>query len=223
MRVKLLFNTKVKQRMGIKGWHYSVLRSSIFKKMLDLVPEGFIHTDHEFASYTELPDGSVRVNFTDGNTVIGDILVGADGIRSGVSRQAFGDLGLFHTGMRLWLAWCDADAASFFLMLHDGKPGFEWWVVEPSWEGKPPMPRFTGVTDFDTQVYRWEIYNWPLMKKWSKGRVVCVRDAVHSISPYAAYGMGMAIEDGYYLPRALNGVDLRNRQAVAAGFEVYKS
>ncbi|OGM50580.1 hypothetical protein ABOM_000770 [Aspergillus bombycis] len=254
-RVKLPFNSVVEKRMGIKGWHYGVLRSSIFKKMLDLVPEGVIHAGHEFTSYTETDDG-VQLCFKNGHQITADIVVGADGIRSKVSQQAFGDPQLFHTGIRLWLAWCDyipdippnygvvshdwQYQASFFPMLHDGKPGFEWWVVEPSWEGKPipedpkahlteilkdwaqPMPRFLDATNFDTQVYRWEIYNRPSMKKWSKGRVVCVGDAVHPVSPYAAYGMGMAIEDGYYLARALDGVDLRDQQVFRAGCEIYE-
>lgn len=254
-RAKLPFNPVVEKRMGIKGWHYGVLRSSIFKKMLDLVPEGVIYAGHEFTSYTEMDDG-IELHFANGHQVTADILVGADGIRSKVSQQAFGDPHLFHTGLRLWLAWCDhipdippnygvlshdwQHQASFFPMLHDGKPGFEWWVVEPSWEGKPvpedpkahlteilrdwaqPMPRFLDATDFDSQVYRWEIYNRPSMKKWSTRRVVCVGDAVHPVSPYAAYGMGMAIEDGYYLARALDGVDLRDLHALKAGCEIYE-
>ena len=150
-RLKLPFNEEVERRLGIKGWHYGVLRSSIFKKMLDLVPDGVIYANHEFTAYTELEDG-VEIEFKNGNKVTADILIGADGIRSGVSRQAFGDPELFHTGIRVWLAWCDhitgiperqgvishdwQHQASFFPMLHDGKPGFQWWVVEPSWEGK---------------------------------------------------------------------------------------
>lgn len=254
-RVALPFNSEVERKMGIKGWHYGVLRSSVFDKMLKLVPEGVIHGGHEFESFSEGED-SVEVEFKNGERVTADVLVGADGIRSGVSRQLFGDPGLFHTGIRLWLAWCDqipgippnqgsishdwCHQASYFPMLHDGKPGFEWWVVERSWEGKPvpddpkahlqgilkdwaqPMPRFLDATNFETQVFRWEIYNRPSMEKWSGGRVVCVGDAVHPVSPYAAYGMGMAVEDGYYLARALDGVDLRDKRAVAAGFEVYE-
>jgi 2-polyprenyl-6-methoxyphenol hydroxylase-like FAD-dependent oxidoreductase len=254
-RVELPFNKEVERRMGIKGWHYGVLRSSIFQKMLDLMPEGIIQANHEVTGYTELEDG-VEVNFKNGAKVTADILIGAEGIRSPVSRQAFGEPNLFHTGIRLWLAWCDhipgipeghgvishdwQHQASFFPMLHDGKPGFEWWVVEPSWEGKPlpdnpkehltnilkdwqdPMPRFLEATNFDTQVYRWEIYNRPSMKKWTAGRIACVGDAVHPVSPYAAYGMGMAIEDGYYLAKFLDGVDLRNLRAVNAGFELYE-
>ncbi|KAJ5490000.1 hypothetical protein N7453_010825 [Penicillium expansum] len=254
-RVKLPFNAEVEKRMGIKGWHYGVLRSSIFSKMLDLVPEDVIHANHDFTSYTEHDDG-IDVSFANGHQITADIVIGADGIRSKVSRQAFGEPHLFHTGIRLWLAWCDhipgipenygvvshdwQYQASFFPMLHDGKPGFEWWVVEPSWDGKPvpddpkthltailkdwaqPMPRFLEATNFETQVYRWEIFNRPSMKKWSAGRVVCVGDAVHPVSPYAAYGMGMAIEDGYFLAKALDGVDLRDALAVSAAFEIYE-
>lgn len=203
-------------------------------------------------------EGAVQVIFTDSGIepVTADILIAADGIRSAVSRQAFGDPQLFHTGIRLWLAWCDhipgippntgvishdwQYQASFFPMLHDGKPGFEWWVVEPGWEGMPlpedprahvkkilqdwsdPMPQLVEATDFETQVYRWDIYNRPSMKKWSSGRIVGIGDAVHPVSPYAAYGMGMAIEDGYFLAKALEGVDLRDVKAVNAGFELFE-
>ncbi|OJJ65997.1 hypothetical protein ASPBRDRAFT_49339 [Aspergillus brasiliensis CBS 101740] len=256
-RALLPFNAEVERRMGIKGWQYGVLRSSAFQKMLDLVPEGVIFCNHEVTGYEDV-EGAIQVIFTDSGIepVTADILIAADGIRSAVSRQAFGDPQLFHTGIRLWLAWCDhipgippntgvishdwQYQASFFPMLHDGKPGFEWWVVEPGWEGMPlpedprahvkkilqdwsdPMPQLVEATDFETQVYRWDIYNRPSMKKWSSGRIVGIGDAVHPVSPYAAYGMGMAIEDGYFLAKALEGVDLRDVKAVNAGFELFE-
>ncbi|PYH68440.1 FAD-dependent oxidoreductase [Aspergillus vadensis CBS 113365] len=243
-RALLPFNEEVERRMGIKGWQYGVLRSSAFQKMLDLVPDGVIFCSHEVTGYEEV-EGEVEVKFKDSNItpIKADILIAGDGIRSAVSRQAFGDPHLFHTGIRLWLAWCDhipgipantgvishdwQNQASFFPMLHDGKPGFEWWVVEPGWEGKPlpedrktyvenilqgwsdPMRQLVEATDFDTQT-------------WSTGRIVGVGDAVHPVSPYAAYGMGMAVEDGYYLAKALEGVDLRDSRAVSAGFELFE-
>jgi len=84
------------------------------------------------------------------------------------------------------------------------------------------LPRFADATNFDTQVYRWEVDNRPSLKKWSTGRIVGLGDAVHPVSPYAAYGMGMAIEDGYYLARSLDGVDLRDARAVSTGFEIFE-
>ena len=255
VRVELPFNKNIEKLMGIKGWHYGVLRSSAFAHMVNLVPEGMVFGDHSFKSYEETKD-NVRVTFENGETIEADIVIGADGIRSGVSEQAFGGHGLFHIGIRVWLAWCDhipdippnlgfishnwKYQASYFPMLHDGKPGFEWWIVESAKEGDippkdpkahltnilkdwaQPMPRFPEATDFDTQVFRWEIYNRESMKKWSKGRIVCLGDAVHPVSPYAAYGMGMAIEDGYYLAKFLDGKNLADLNSVNTGFLKYE-
>ncbi|OQD69377.1 hypothetical protein PENPOL_c002G02685 [Penicillium polonicum] len=257
-RVDLPFNEEVERRMGIKGWQYGVLRSSLMKKMLALLPPGVVHTNHELVAYTEIPgEDGIELEFKNGHKITADILVGADGIRSAVSRQAFGDPNLFHAGVRVWISWCEKipdipddfavvshdwkSQVGYFPLLHEGKPCFEWWVVEPSWEGKPlpedpkayltdllkdwsgPVPRFLEITDFDKQVYQWEIYNRPSLKKWSTGRVVCVGDAVHPVSPYAGYGLGMAIEDGYFLAKFLDNVDLRNLAAVSAGFELYEN
>lgn len=255
VRVRLPFNESVEQAMGIKGWHYGVLRSSAFAKMLEKLPPDLIVGDHAFAGYEEHGD-EVVLKFENGERVTADLLIGADGIRSRVSEQAFGDLGLFHIGLRLWLAWCDDVPgidrtlgvlhhsrnvqASYFPMLHDGKPGFEWWVVEPAKEGAPapanvekhvrgllepfadPMPRFPDHTNFTSQIFRWDIYNRPSLQKWTKGRVACVGDAVHPVSPYAAYGMGMAIEDGYFLARALGGNSLADGDVLAKAFARYE-
>lgn len=257
IRAELPFNRDVEKAMGIKGWHYGMLRSNAFERMMELLPEGVLVPNANFASYEETVDG-VRLAFADEKTVDADILVGADGIRSKVSRQAFGDPGLFHVGLRVWLAWCDPVEgippglgvishthriqASYFPMLHDGKPGYEWWIVEPAREnaGTPPdikahvlnrlqdfpadpFLKFPEKTDFSHQIFCWDIYNRPSMQKWSAGRVVCLGDASHPVSPYAAYGMGMAIEDGYFLARSLANRDLANAASIAAGFQEFEA
>ncbi|MBB4007753.1 FAD-dependent oxidoreductase [Allorhizobium taibaishanense] len=256
LRAALPFNAKVEEQFGIKGWHYGVLRSSAFSDMLKLVPEGMIVGGYSLKSYDD--SGKViRLHFEDQETVDADMLIGADGVNSVVSKQAFGDPGLFHVGIRVWLAWCNhfegvpantgwishsrQHQASFFPMLHDGKPGFEWWVVEPSSPTAPvpsdpkahvtnivsqfanPMPRFPAHTDFSSQMFRWEVYNRPSLKAWSKGRVVCLGDAVHPVSPYAAYGMGMAIEDGYFIAKYLDGRDLSDLSQLKGAFAEYEA
>ncbi len=254
-RAKLPFNPKVTEAFGIDGWHYGVLRKSAFGKMMDILPEGILQPNKSFSHYVE-HDDVIDVHFENGDSVECDVLIGADGIRSKVSRQAFGDPKLFHVGLRVWLAWCDPIEglpldrgvishsrkyqASFFPMLHDGKPGFEWWVVEPRKEGDSepddareylhnivkdfngPVADLLANTDIESQVFPWDIYNRPSLDKFTNGRVACLGDAVHPVSPYAAYGMGMAIEDGYFLAKFLDGRAL-NAENVNDAFLKYES
>ena len=255
-RTRQPFHSIVEARTGIKGWNYGVLRSSVIKNLLTLLPEGVIQVNYGLDHFIE-DDKGVDLHFTNGEVHRTDILVGADGIRSEVSKQLFGDPQLFHTGLRLWLAYCDHfegippnwgyvshsrfHQASFFPMLHEGKPGFEWWVMERSSPTAPvpsdvkqhvtglleqfafPMQEFPDRTDFDTQCFRWEIYNRPRLSTWHKGRVMCIGDAVHPVSPYAGYGMGMAIEDGYYLAKWLDGVDLRDGRAISTSYDEFET
>ncbi len=48
--------------------------------------------------------------------------------------------------------------------------------------------------------------------------MVCLGDAVHPVSPYAVYGMGMAIEDGFFLAKFIAGKNLGDRAALTEGF-----
>ena len=56
-RVKLPFNPAVERMMGIKGWHHGVLRSSLFKKILKLVPDfdDVVLPDHSFLFFFFTP------------------------------------------------------------------------------------------------------------------------------------------------------------------------
>jgi 2-polyprenyl-6-methoxyphenol hydroxylase-like FAD-dependent oxidoreductase len=62
----------------------------------------------------------------------------------------------------------------------------------------------------------------PALSRWSRGRATVVGDAAHPTSPYAAYGAGMAIEDGYYLGRALAGVALSDEGALASSLAAWE-
>ena len=259
VRARLPFNEAVEKAMGIEGWHYGVLRSSAFAKMLSAlngIDPGILVPGQAFKEYEDR-DNDILVRFENGKEVAADLLIGADGIHSRVSHQAFGDPGLFHVGLRVWLAWCgnidelprDLGAithgrtvqASYFPMLHDGKSEFEWWVVERSDENvEPPSDPETHIrgllkdfayplnlfpdrTDFARQVFRWEIYNRPSIPHYANRRVACVGDAVHPVSPYAAYGMGMAIEDGYFLARSFRGRDLQEATTLNNSFKAYEA
>jgi 2-polyprenyl-6-methoxyphenol hydroxylase-like FAD-dependent oxidoreductase len=123
---------------------------------------------------------------------------------------------------------------------HKGRDGFQWWVLgahdartpftrDPhataaamSAEFAAPLPQLIAATD-PADVQRWVLRDRKPLDQWSKGRATIVGDAAHPTSPYAAYGAGMAIEDGYFLGRHLAGVDLGDHGAVRAALDAFEA
>jgi len=121
----------------------------------------------------------------------------------------------------------------------DGRDGYQWWVLE-AWDPSTPAPEdllahagrlaaaFPGalpalVAATEPQhVQRWPIRDRVPLKRWSKGRITLAGDAAHATSPYAAYGAGMSISDGYFLGQRLAGVDLADTAAVVAALQAYE-
>ncbi|MDX3520489.1 NAD(P)/FAD-dependent oxidoreductase [Streptomyces scabiei] len=122
---------------------------------------------------------------------------------------------------------------------HKGRDGYQWWVLTATDPDAPapsdlraaatalaaefpaPLPGLIDRTEPD-DVHRWVLRDRPRLPQWSKGRATLVGDAAHPTSPYAAYGAGMSIEDGYFLGRALRGVDLTDLTAVQRALQGYE-
>ncbi|MER6412175.1 FAD-dependent oxidoreductase [Streptomyces humidus] len=123
---------------------------------------------------------------------------------------------------------------------HQGRDGHQWWMLAATDPDAPPpadlrsaaaalaagfpapLPGLIEATD-PANVQRWVLRDRPRLKQWSKGRATLVGDAAHPTSPYAAYGAGMSIEDGYFLGRSLRGVDLTDLASVSAALEAYEA
>ena len=118
-----------------------------------------------------------------------------------------------------------------------GRDGYQWWVLgahaaREAFDGDlhgtaaamaagfpAPLPELIAATD-PANVQRWVLRDRKPLKQWSKGRATIVGDAAHPTCPYAAYGAGMATEDGYFLGAPLRRgrpVRLRCRTAGLAG------
>lgn len=120
-----------------------------------------------------------------------------------------------------------------------GRDGFQWWVLGAhdadtdftadlhttattmGAEFAAPLPQLISATG-PNHVQRWVLRDRKALKQWSKGRVTLVGDAAHPTSPYAAYGAGMAIEDGYFLGRRLAGVNLSDYAEVRASLDAFE-
>lgn len=123
---------------------------------------------------------------------------------------------------------------------HEGRDGYQWWVLEAhdglkeftgelsshakklGAEFASPLPELIAKTN-PSDMQRWVIRDRPALGQWSKGRVTLVGDAAHPTSPYAAYGAGMSIEDGYFLGRRLAGLDLTNFEDVQNALATYEA
>ncbi len=143
-----------------------------------------------------------------------------------------------YEGQAIFMFDHDVQAAFTPLRL-DGRLAWQWWVLEPGpprrrfdGDGKAhvlrrlgswfdPVPRLVEATPPERLLRRDLCDNNP-MRVWSRGRVTLLGDAAHAVSPYLGYGAGMAIEDGYFLARALSGCDLSDRAALAAGLRAYE-
>jgi 2-polyprenyl-6-methoxyphenol hydroxylase-like FAD-dependent oxidoreductase len=125
-------------------------------------------------------------------------------------------------------------------LMSQGRKGLQWWFVE-AWPDEKPVEdnlkdraqmlatKFPGpLSDLVRSTRPEDVVMWPIrdrvpLKKWSKGRMSLAGDAAHATSPYAAYGAGMSISDGYFIAQSLYKVDLADTKAVAAALERYEA
>lgn len=124
---------------------------------------------------------------------------------------------------------------------YEGKNYFEWWFVEKYTDDTPPMtdpiqyvgervkhfagpiPRLIAATDGTHDVFPWVVQYKEPLKSWSKGRATILGDAAHPTSPYAGYGAGMAIEDGFFLAKSLIGRDITRLDQLSAGLKEFEA
>ncbi|KAJ0419700.1 hypothetical protein BJY00DRAFT_313847 [Aspergillus carlsbadensis] len=130
--------------------------------------------------------------------------------------------------------------ATFCSIRSRGRTGYQWWLLEafddlPGREGPEDIlaygkklgrgfkyiPELIAATPA-SQTQRWVIRDRVPLNKWSKGRITLAGDAAHATSPYAAYGAGMSICDGYFIAQCLAGVDLTNNSEVEKALVKYE-
>lgn len=235
------------------GGFIGLLRWGLYQRMLDALPPGVIRLGHEVTSIED-KGRTVRIAFANGQQYEADVLVGADGINSFVRRTLWGDKPIRHQRLHLVGGYLFLDEApdgkgvlshnrttqvSYTPIRHEGKWGYEWWVLEACDPAAPPPSDLKGFCEVRAAAFpqkvrdliaatptehmqRWEIRDRPPIPQWSRGRITLVGDAAHPTSPYAAYGAGMSIEDGYFLARELAAADIADNVSVAQALQRYE-
>ena len=170
--------------------------------------------------------GPVMASLADGSAERSDLLVGADGVRSTVRREAFGGHApraallsdaswRFMTpnpGVDCWTVWAGSHGALFLLIPVDHGEAYGWVsapgrapdTLREAFSAFPKIVRETLDTAWAQPV---PPYHSPLeevrMPNWSHGRVLLVGDAAHATAPVWAQGAALAIEDPQVLAELL--------------------
>ena len=251
LRADVRLTSEVEREYG--GGFIGLLRWGLYKRMMQALPHGMLQLDHRATEVKDL-GSEVRVKFANGHSVTADVVVGADGISSFVRTALWGEEPIRHQRLHLVGGYLFIDGpmptegvvahnrttqASYTPIRHEGRSGYEWWVLEACDPDKPmtedyldfSMRRSQGFSEKlrkmiahtpREHLQRWEIRDRPPLKQWSKGRITLVGDAAHPTSPYAAYGAGMAIEDGYFLARELRDSGVSDTAVVRQTLQRYE-
>lgn len=86
--------------------HYGVGPLAIRRSALHAILRGAleqtpVHTGKRLRGY-DILGNAVQVQFEDGSSAVGDLLIGADGLHSRVRRQLFGEIPLRYSGQSCW-------------------------------------------------------------------------------------------------------------------------
>lgn len=180
----------------------------------------------------EQDDTGVSATFADGTHVHGDLLIGADGIRSTVRARLVGDGEPRYAGYIAYRGVAQFDPRRIkageywghgmrFGMAPMTNGRVYWWATRNTAAGghetpveahrfltahfqnwAEPIPTIIAATDPQT-VLRHDIADRDPIERWSYGRITLVGDAAHPTTPNLGQGACQALEDAVALADAL--------------------
>jgi 2-polyprenyl-6-methoxyphenol hydroxylase-like FAD-dependent oxidoreductase len=220
-------------------------RAELLAALISHLNPGRIHLDHECTGFTQDAMG-VEAQFANRKSSNGDLLIGADGLRSVVRSQLFGDIPPRYAGYTGWRAVVDFKRFTLVpceswgrgrrfgaIPMNDGR--VYWYATNnaPERERDAPgkikqnlMQLFRGWHDSiealieaadESAILRNDIYDREPLSRWTENRVTLLGDAAHPMTPNLGQGGCQAIEDAVVLAACL-----RASTAVESGLLRYQ-
>lgn len=190
-----------------------------------------IHLGHECQDIEQDAHG-VTIHFAGGTTAKGDLLVGADGLRSVVRERLRIPGELRYAGYPAWRGIAPFETTGLiggetlgcgarFGLVPIGRDRVYWYATEKAPAGQretpaaakarlcnvyngwhQPIPAIIDDTDAST-ILRNDIYDRDPVDQWGSGRVTLLGDAAHPMTPNLGQGACQAIEDALVLARCV--------------------
>jgi 2-polyprenyl-6-methoxyphenol hydroxylase-like FAD-dependent oxidoreductase len=213
--------------------------------MLRASAQDLIHLDHQYIGFEPQEDAAVA-RFANGCEVRGDVLIGADGIRSVVRNQLHPGEPIRYAGYTAWRCVTSFDTKGLAVSESWG-PGRRfgivpmsgglvyWYATNKAPAGESDVPGqakqtlselFRGwhepipallVASNESAILRNDIQDRDPLPAWGADRVTLLGDAAHPMTPNLGQGGCQAIEDALVLARTLRNAS--NVEAALRGYE----
>ncbi|OJW18921.1 MAG: hypothetical protein BGO49_17895 [Planctomycetales bacterium 71-10] len=210
---------------------WMVHRAELHEALLDALGRDAVRTGAECAAVGR-DESAAWARFADGSEARGDVLIGADGLRSTVRAALFGSTPPRYAGYTAWRGVCSFDPERLapgeswgrgrrfgHLAMSAGR--VYWFAVADAPEGAtdPPGGRRAHLLDLfrgwhepiedliratdEAAILRNDIHDRAPLKRWSVGRITLLGDAAHPMTPNLGQGACQAIEDAVVLAEEL--------------------
>lgn len=210
----------------------AVHRGELQALLVNALPDGILHLDHESVAVDDdaAPDSPVRVRFADGSVLDAVGVIAADGRRSRIRAQLFGDRPLHDCHGVGWRGtarqpegedWSSEIGETWsrelrfgILPISDGR--VTWYAAAREFvDGgsraelrerfghlHDPIPALIEATP-DDAIWRDSIDDLFPIRRWHRGRVALLGDAAHPMTPDLGQGACHAVLDAHAIATAL--------------------
>ncbi|HYI13494.1 MAG TPA: FAD-dependent monooxygenase [Thermoanaerobaculia bacterium] len=204
-------------------------RAELHRALADAVPASTLHTG---AECTSVDAEGAEVALNDGRTVAGDVVIGADGIRSAVRAAILPQVQPRYAGYTAFRAIAGAGGVSmpietwgrgarfgavpltgervYWFATVNAKPGLllaagerQRLLLDTFGAWADPVARLIRTTPADAILHN-DIFDIAPFTPWSRGRAVLLGDAAHPTTPNLGQGACMALESAAVLAAELS-------------------